>query len=118
MNPVTLTQLEKAHGLHFLSPQCLQLDIGHRQAVQAILAQQLPHAQVFAFGSRVSGTPRKYSDLDLAIVMPQPLSLRTLSQLKTSFEDSDIPICIDLVDWQQADPDFKTAVAAQGVVAL
>lgn len=105
-------------ALHPLPPQRLQLEPRQRQAVRAILAQLLPQAQVFAFGSRVSGTPRKYSDLDLAIVMPQPLSLRTLSQLKTSFEDSDIPICVDLIDWQQADPDFKTAVVAQGMVAL
>jgi uncharacterized protein len=105
-------------GLHLLPTQRLQLEPSQRQAVQTILAQLVPHAQVFAFGSRVSGSPRKYSDLNLAIVMPQPLSLRNLSQLKASFEDSDIPICIDLVDWQQADPSFKSAVTAQGMVVL
>jgi hypothetical protein len=54
----------------------------------------------------------------LHLLPPQPLSLRNLSQLKASFEDSDIPICIDLVDWQQADPSFKSAVTAQGMVVL
>jgi uncharacterized protein len=65
-----------------------------------------------------SAAARKYSDLDLAIVMPRPISLGNLSQLKASFEDSDIPICIDLVDWQQADSSFKSAVTARGMVTL
>jgi uncharacterized protein len=88
------------------------------QAIQSILAQQVPQAQVFAFGSRVNGNPRKYSDIDLAIVMPQPLGLRKLRQLKDAFEDSDLPICVDIVDWCLADADFKAAVAAQGMAAL
>ena len=94
------------------------LDPLHLQAIQSILAQQVPQAQVFAFGSRVNGNPRKYSDIDLAIALPQPLGLRKLRQLKDAFEDSDLPICVDIVDWFAADPDFKAAVAAQGMAAL
>lgn len=78
----------------------------------------MPQAQVFAFGSRVNGAPRKYSDIDLAIVLPQPLGLRKLRQLKDAFEDSDLEICVDIVDWSVADPDFKAAVEAQGMAAL
>ena len=88
------------------------------QAIQSILAQQEPQAQVFAFGSRVSGNPRKYSDIDLAIALPQPLGLRKLRQLKDAFEDSDLPICVDIVDWSMADEDFKAAVEAQGMATL
>ena len=74
------------------------LDPLQLQAIQNILARQVPQAQVFAFGSRVNGTPRKYSDIDLAIALPQPLGLRKLRQLKDAFEDSDLPICVDIVD--------------------
>lgn len=94
------------------------LDPLQLQAIQNILARQVPQAQVFAFGSRVNGTPRKYSDIDLAIALPQPLGLRKLRQLKDAFEDSDLPICVDIVDWSLADPDFKAAVELQGMAAL
>ena len=98
--------------------QRLLLTALQMRAIQSILAQQLPQAQVFAFGSRVNGAPRKYSDIDLAIVLPQPLGLRKLRQLKDAFEDSDLEICVDIVDWSVADPDFKAAVQAQGMAAL
>ena len=52
----------------------IQLPEQHVQAIQSILAQQVPQAQVFAFGSRVIGNPRKYSDIDLAIAGPNPLA--------------------------------------------
>lgn len=96
----------------------VQLPAAHLTLVQAILSDHVPQARVLAFGSRAAGTPRKYSDLDLAIIQPEPLSLRTISRLKSAFEDSDLPICVDLVDWNHADSEFKAMVAKQGMVEL
>ena len=96
----------------------IQLASAHLGMVQAILAQYLPHARVLAFGSRVTGQPRKYADLDLAIIQPEPLSLRTLARLKGAFEDSDLPICVDLVDWNQCDAEFQAMVTARGMAAV
>ena len=96
----------------------LHLAPAHLSMVQAILGSQVPHARVLAFGSRAAGTPRKYSDLDLAIIQPEPLTLHTISRLKIAFDDSDLPICVDVVDWNQADAEFKTMVSKQGMVEL
>lgn len=96
----------------------LQLAPAHLRLVQAILGDHVPQARVLAFGSRAAGTPRKYSDLDLAIIQPEPLSLHTISRLRIAFEDSDLPICVDVVDWNQADSEFKAMVARQGMVEL
>lgn len=93
----------------------IKLEDKHVQTIKTILAQHLPQAKVFAFGSRVSGEPRKYSDLDLAVELPQPLGLRTLRKLKDALEDSDCPICVDIVDWHQASEEFRTYVAEQGI---
>ncbi len=90
----------------------------HVQLVQTILAQQVPQAKVLAFGSRVSGNPRKYSDLDLAIFLPEAIGLRKLRELKEAFEDSALPICVDIVDWARAEPAFKAAVSARGMTVL
>ena len=102
----------------FIAHSAIQLPKSHVEIIQRILREQVPQAQVFAFGSRVSGTPRKYSDIDLAIALPQPLGLRKLRQLKEAFEDSDLPICVDIVEWSLADADFKAAVETQGMAAL
>ena len=96
----------------------IQLPPEHLSLVQAILADHLPLARVLAFGSRAAGKPRKYSDLDLAIIQPEPLTLRTISRPKITFEDSDLSICVDVVDWNQADSAFKATVTKQGMVEL
>ena len=96
----------------------LHLAPAHMSLVQTILADHLPQARVLAFASRAAGTPRKYSDLDLAVIQPEPLTLRVISRLKTAFEDSDLPICVDVVDWNQADNEFKAMVTKQGMVEL
>ena len=73
---------------------------------------------MLAFGSRKAGTPPEYSDLDLAIIGPKPLVLRTISRLKMAFENSSLPICVDVVDWNQAETEFKAMVAQQGMIQL
>lgn len=90
----------------------------HVQLVRTVLVQQVPQARVFAFGSRVSGKPRKYSDLDLAISLPEPIGLRKLRELKDAFEDSALPICVDIVDWTCADAAFQAEVLSRGMAAL
>ena len=56
--------------------------------------------------------------LNPPIIQPEPLTLRVISRLKNAFEDSDLPICVDVVDWNQADSEFKAMVAEQGMVEL
>ena len=56
--------------------------------------------------------------LDLGIIQPEPLTLRTIGRLKSAFENSDLPICVDVVDWNQADSAFKAMVTKQGMVEL
>ena len=63
--------------------------------------------------------PLRYETaLDLAIIQTEPLTLRIISRLKSAFENSDLPICVDVVDWNQADSAFKAMVTKQGMVEL
>ena len=56
--------------------------------------------------------------LDLAIIQTEPLTLRIISRLKSAFEDSNLPICVDVVDWNQADSAFKAMVTKHGMIKL
>lgn len=96
----------------------IQLPAAHLILVQNIFSNHVPQARVMGFGSRAAGTPRKYSELELAIIQPEPLTLRNISRLKNAFEDSDLPICVDVVDWNKADCEFKAIAAKQGMVEL
>jgi len=81
-----------------------------------ILDKHVPGARVWAFGSRVKGTAKKFSDLDLAIEASEPLGLRTLALLEQDLSDSDLPIKVDVLDLAGLTPSFRKLVEAQRVV--
>jgi predicted nucleotidyltransferase len=92
----------------------VSLDIrpDHLEMVRAILQQYLPQAQVWAFGSRVKGTARKTSDLDLCVDNKAPLSFEALATLRDVFSESNIPYKVDVVDWQTIDDSFRAVIVA------
>jgi predicted nucleotidyltransferase len=92
-----------------LTPEALAL-------VQEILAAQVPDAEVLAYGSRVTGTAIPTSDLDIAVRGAARLSLRSLRTLEEAFEESDLPIQVDVVDWHRLTDSFRAVVERACVV--
>lgn len=68
--------------------------------VKEILARILPPGyQTFVFGSRATGIHLKpWSDLDLVICGPEPLSFSLSGQLREAFDESLLPWKVDIVD--------------------
>lgn len=93
----------------------LDLPADQLALVRAILDRHVPHAKVWAFGSRVQGTAERFSDLDLAIEDTEELSLRTLGNLKHDFIESDLPISVDILDMRTVKQPFKGIVVRQRV---
>lgn len=83
-----------------------------QELVCTILNRHLPATtKVWVFGSRVKGTARKYSDLDLVIELPnQVMPLEMLSDMAADFEESELPIKVDIVDWRTLTDDFKRLI--------
>ena len=84
--------------------------------VRELLQRHVPHREVRAFGSRVAGGNRPFSDLDLAICGDAPLDGATLVGLRDALEESDLPINVDVVPLQTAGPHIIDAVARHSVV--
>ncbi len=93
----------------------IELAPAHLAIVKRILAERVPSAEVRAFGSRVRGQAKPWSDLDLVIIGTAPLSLRELGELREAFEASTLPMRVDLVDWHTVGPAFREVIAAQAV---
>jgi len=85
----------------------IDLNPKHFEIVQHILAKYVPKCEVRAFGSRVKWTAKDYSDLDLAVVGSKPLTLRQTGQLAEAFEESNLPIRVDILDWHRISEEFK-----------
>ena len=83
------------------------LSEGERALVCAILRKNLAAPfRVFVFGSRAGGTVKPWSDLDLSIEGPDPLSLSTLATLREGFDESSLPWKVDLVDRSAVSEEF------------
>ena len=80
-------------------------------AVRRILAAWVPDCEVYAFGSRVTGTARPHSDLDLVIVGSSKLDRDTMRRLEEAFEESDLPIRVDVVDWHRVSDAFRDVIS-------
>ena len=70
---------------------------------------------MLAFGSRATWTAKDYSDLDLAIMGDEPLTLDATSALAEGFGESDLPFKVDVVDWAKIDNIFRNIVRRDGV---
>ena len=94
----------------------LDLDPKYLEIVKSILADHFPECEIRAYGSRVSGKARKYSDLDISIVGGEKLDRRTLMDLRNAFDESDLPIRVDVHDWHNTSPEFQRIIEENYVV--
>ena len=91
----------------------LELDLDHLRMVRDVLGSHLPDGRVFAFGSRVRGTAKRFSDLDLVVRADRPLDLDHLGTLRAAFSECDLPIKVDIVDWDALGDSFRHQVETE-----
>ena len=94
----------------------IDLNPNHLGTVRAILAEHVPGCEVRAFGSRTTWTAKDYSDLDLAVVCEKQLDWRVLGRLKEAFEESDLPMRVDALDWHAISESFREVIERDYVV--
>ena len=83
--------------------------------VQQILRAHVPGARVWVFGSRIKGTTRRGSDLDLAIETGAPVPLSIRGRLADAFDEAALPYNVDLIDLHSVSPEFHVLIDAQKV---
>ena len=88
----------------------IDLSPHHLETVKRILRDHVPDREVKAFGSRATWTAMDYSDLDLLVLGESELDGATLSRLNEAFEESDLPMCVDVVDWHGISPEFRKLI--------
>ncbi len=109
--------------------QTLYLPDKYLAQVQQLLKAYLPHAEVWAYGSRVNGDHFEASDLDLVARFPETAlpasvdtavlngrSTRDLSAIRSALSESNLPIMVQIVDWASMPPAFRDEILAGYVV--
>ena len=88
------------------------------EIVRAILLRHVREREIWAFGSRVRGTAKPFSDLDLAILGDQPLPPGIRTDLADDFTESDLPYKVDLIEWATTSDRFRAIIEAAPHVIL
>jgi predicted nucleotidyltransferase len=82
----------------------------HLAIIKDILAHHAPGCEVRAFGSRVTRTVKKHSDLDLEVMDTPVIGPETIDRLREAFVESDLPFRVDVLDWNDISPEFRKVI--------
>ena len=93
----------------------LDLNENDFNLVRSILLQHIPNESVYVFGSRATGKARHLSDLDLLLDRTEPLDRRIMLDLLEAFDESDLPIEVDVVDLSTVTDTFRRRVMAERI---
>ncbi len=94
----------------------MQLNQRELEEVRRILELHIPTCPVWAFGSRVTGQARIYSDLDLVMMTETPLTLADKADLTAAFDEADLAFKVDIVDWAMISPEFRAIIEKDRVL--
>jgi len=84
----------------------MQIEEQHLKIIKSILAKY-PYT-FYAFGSRVKGNAKQFSDLD--IFYKDLIPDHVIVQLEGEFEDSDLPFKMEFISAARCTPEFIAAI--------
>jgi predicted nucleotidyltransferase len=84
-----------------------------REIATAVLAPY--DVDLYLIGSRARGDARLASDIDFAIDSRETLSPSLLAQLSDEFEESTVPVRVEVIDLRRASAGFRAKVLREGI---
>lgn len=86
-----------------LAPEVLAL-------LKELITQYVPECEIRVFGSRIHGTAKSYSDIDIALKCSNPIDRQTMNRLKEALQESTLPIRVDVLDWYSISKEFREVI--------
>ena len=86
----------------FIKPQYLQILLD-------VFKNYCPDAEIWAYGSRINGDAHEASDLDLVVKSFNDVN-KSLFELKELINDSDIPIIVDILEFDKIPFSFQKEI--------
>lgn len=82
----------------------------HFNYIIEVLKKYAPNAKYFVFGSRAKENYNQYSDIDIALDFGKIAPIETLDKIRLEFNNSTLPIEVDIVDLNAIDENFKDII--------
>ena len=86
----------------------------YMKVLNEIIHEHIPDAEIWAFGSRVTQQHHDASDLDLTVHNVE--SVESLDDFRTAVINSNIPVLIDILNWESIPQSFKDEIQKRHVV--
>lgn len=96
----------------------IDLSPANWRIVRDILQRYVPSREIWAFGSRATSTAKAFSDLDIAVIGGEPMSISLMATVREAFQESTLPFKVDIVDWATTSPDFQKIIERDKVVIV
>ena len=95
-----------------------QIDVPktHLKYILEQIELYIPDSTVWAFGSRVKGSNRSTSDLDLAVLCDKETARKQLPALNEVFVESDIPFKIQLLDFNRLPENMQDNIKEKYII--
>ena len=84
----------------------------HLKTLTDIFKEQCPDAEIWAYGSRVTGDAHEGSDLDL-VIRSLGNSKTSACELKELIKEANIPFLIDMLEFDSLPEIFKREITEQ-----
>jgi predicted nucleotidyltransferase len=81
-----------------------------KKLIKGIVSLVVDDAKLYAFGSRVDGSAKKSSDLDVVIKSKKEISLTNIADIKELLKASRLPYSVDIMYWDTLSDGFKNAI--------
>jgi type I restriction enzyme S subunit len=94
----------------------IDLEPNYLRKVKRILAGHVPEFDVLVYGSRVEGTAKTHSYLDLVVITDHPLVASRLEGLSAAFTAAGLPFKVEIVDWATIGKSFRKEIKKNGVL--
>jgi predicted nucleotidyltransferase len=88
----------------------IDIEQEHLSEIRRIIRELVPDCEVRLFGSRIEGKAEKFSDLDLVLVAPEKLDWRRIESVKDAFAASDLPMLVDVHDYNAVSEEFQVVI--------
>ena len=96
----------------------LQISATQLAELHSLLQRHVPYAEVWAYGSRITGMAHEGSDLDLVLCNPSDLSqdVEGWLALKDAVQESNLPMLVDIHLWARLPTSFHREIENAYVV--
>lgn len=100
------------------SPAALAIAPRHLAMLHEVLRAHLADVEIRAYGSRVNGESHEASDLDLVALLPERGmdAFTRLHAAREALTESNLPIRVDLLDWNSIPAAFQREIERAYVV--